>query len=538
MAALAAIWAACTAVNWGKAAHIDDTAHLEIARWIQEEPLHPMRGLVDWEGRAAPISELNQPHLFFYLIAALGWLLGDLLAAAHALVALFLALGIAAFHASWREVAGERGSVLAPALFFLGPAFLPGQNAMTDAPLVCVWLAFIFCVVRAEGAAAGRWLALAGLAAGVAILIKYTSLALLPVLALDAWSRGPGRRGLVAVIAIPLAVLAAWSLFNLWDYGHAHVLGRPVGDRGIGEVLLGPLGRTALWLVTLGAIVPFAIAALPLAPRRALAWALVLVVVGTIGTQITSRLVPAIEGESVATSAARAVFLVAGCACVATAISAYRARGEGPAARRATALAACVGSAAAFVALFAPFMAVRHVMLALPAAMLLVAPWVMPRIERERGWIAGGAALTFALGALLAVSDRRWAETYRDAAARLGGPDRSVFVGHWGWQWHAAEAGMIRYEPGATRLEAGDVVIRPHLVSQPPLEPADAARLVAREPLVVEPGPLDLVRTMTPRHGYYLVGAGLPWTVSDAPVEVFDVHVVDGSAPPRGEPAR
>ena len=39
--ALAGVWMVCTLINVGKAAHIDDAAHFEIARWIADDPLHP-----------------------------------------------------------------------------------------------------------------------------------------------------------------------------------------------------------------------------------------------------------------------------------------------------------------------------------------------------------------------------------------------------------------------------------------------------------------------------------------------------------------
>jgi hypothetical protein len=37
-----------TAYNLFKPFHIDDTAHLEIARWIAGHPLHPASGLLNW----------------------------------------------------------------------------------------------------------------------------------------------------------------------------------------------------------------------------------------------------------------------------------------------------------------------------------------------------------------------------------------------------------------------------------------------------------------------------------------------------------
>jgi hypothetical protein len=73
---LLVLWAIVTAYNLLKPYHIDDTAHLEIARWISAHPLHPMSGLIYWDGVQKPIYELNQPHLYFYLLASWGAMFG------------------------------------------------------------------------------------------------------------------------------------------------------------------------------------------------------------------------------------------------------------------------------------------------------------------------------------------------------------------------------------------------------------------------------------------------------------------------------
>src|SRR5579863_10327616 len=68
-AGLAAIWVVAAAFDLGKAVHLDDTAYLEIAQAIPADPLHPMSHLLNWGDSAAPIHDLNQPHLPFYLMA-------------------------------------------------------------------------------------------------------------------------------------------------------------------------------------------------------------------------------------------------------------------------------------------------------------------------------------------------------------------------------------------------------------------------------------------------------------------------------------
>jgi hypothetical protein len=539
--ALFAVWAACTAINVGKAAHIDDTAHLEIAAWIAEHPLHPMQGTVDWEHGSEPIHRLNQPHLFFYFLALARALLGPGTIPGQLVVAVFVAIGILSFHRLWRRMVGSRGAILGPALLFLGPAFVPGQNVMTDAPLVATWILFLDLLTAARGRHASRSLALAAVALSVAILIKYTSLVLLPVLALDVHLRGASHRRQLAVLAIPLAALAAWSLFNLADYGGIHVLERPIASAAFSlpEAIGITIGRAAIWVLTLGAIVPFAAPLLRLGSARGLGLAALAIAALTVATRRIVPYVPPMHGETVLHSAARAAFFVAGLAVLALAYRAVRDRARSSGyddARAIAVLGATIALGALFVIVLSPFVAVRHVLLILPALMIVLARAHLDLLSdpRARPLLALGAALTIALGVLLGTSDRRWADCYRDAAQRHrreASPGvRTVFVGHWGWQWYATEAGFVRYEPDGIELRTGDRVIRPRLVDQPAIPGADAARLVLRQVDRIEPGGLDLLRTTTDRLGYYSVWHGLPWTISDAAVEVFEIHEVVDAA--------
>src|ERR1700688_3164178 len=95
---LALAWSVITAYNLFKPFHIDDTAHLEIARWIAGHPLRPMSGLLNWSGIEEPIYRTNQPHLYFYLMAAWGEIFGYSELAMHALQSIFAAICILIFY--------------------------------------------------------------------------------------------------------------------------------------------------------------------------------------------------------------------------------------------------------------------------------------------------------------------------------------------------------------------------------------------------------------------------------------------------------
>lgn len=532
------MWLVCTLINIGKAAHIDDTAHLEIARWIAEHPLHPMQGIVHWGAHAEPIHHLNQPHLFFYMLALVRVLFGPSLAWAQGLVSLFTALGIASFYRLWRDVVGTRGSVTGPALLFLGPAFIPGQNIMTDAPLLALFCAFAASLVHARGANVARGLWLAALFAALACLVKYTSLVLLPVLALDVFLRGPQARKHAAVLALPVLALVLWSLFNLADYGGVHLLERPIATAQFSalEAFGITLGRGALWVVALGALVPFSLVMVP-ALRSDARWrrgafvGACIVIALTLATQFVATQIDALAGESFFVSLMRSLSFVVGIATFVLVTSAVRGRNlEAPDEARTTlVLGALFLFTTLFVVVLSPFVAVRHVLLVLPFGMVLIARAHIDALTapHARPFIAAALVLTASLGILLGISDRRWAGRYREVAeAERAHHGRTYFVGHWGWQWHAHEAGLLPYEPEVTQLERGDRLVRPLLVDQPAIGETDRARLSLVRTDATPAGFFDYLRTTTDRPGYYAVWQGLPYTISFAPSEVFEFYEV------------
>lgn len=534
--ALAGIALVVAALDVTKAVHVDDTAYLEIARWITSHPLHPMTGVVNWGESGEPIHHVSQPHLLFYVMAAVMKLApARFELALHVLWVAMSAATVATFHALARAV-DVRRPVAWTAALCLGPAFVASQNLMVDVPLLGLWLACFWLVVRADDAHATRRLALAAVCAGAACLVKYTSLALFPILALAIWWRGDRRR--LALLLVPVGMLAAWSLFNWLDYGGVHLLERPVTTAtapGVLSTLALIAGRAGLWLIALGAIVPATLAFAPsLARARGGRRLLVATAAIAVVTAIVGRV--ALSGEPAVQSALRGLFLGNGVLAAALASRAYRQTRDAPATRL---LAAWALGAAAFIVLLSLFIAVRHVLVALPALVLLVARGrdaeeLSPRAART------AVGLMALLGVVVGISDAALADVYRQWAPRLaatycqGGP-RCVTTGHWGWQWYSAQAGLVAYDHDATRLRAGDRVILPTLIAKQTLRPDDAARLVPLAEVVIPASPLTLVRTLatetshaqgTRSGGFYYFWTSVPWTITTRPLERFRVYDV------------
>jgi len=524
------VWAVATAVNAGKAAHIDDGAHLAIARHILADPLHPMRGVVFWGAHPEPIHALNQPHLFFYVLAGALAISGGSLVAAHLALALTVLPGLLAFHALALHLFGEgaRGKRwLATALVFLGPGFLPGQNLMCDAPLVSLTCVALWALVTAQGERTRQRLVIAGIALGLACLVKYTALALLPLVMIDARISRDVRR--LAPMWIALAFLAAYSAFNVFDYGGVHVLERHPG--GVGDFsLLARVGvtfaRAALFVLTLGAI-----AFAPFAPKTTTrTWAMLTVafVVLVVATRIVASVGPLeMRDEPWAVTLLRTAFFLSGVLALVR-LSRSVVLGD----RSDVLLLSAFVLVAVFVVVLSPFVAVRHALLVLPPLTLLL----LRRADVSDLRAVTLAALVTTLGLAVATSDRVQAGVYRETGARYrersATPGRTWFVGHWGWQWYAEGAGLSAYDPGVSVLTPGDALIRPALVDAQPIDPADEACLEVEDERVVPAGATAIARTITTRQGYYAVWQGLPYGPSDEPLERFTTYRVTCFAAP------
>jgi hypothetical protein len=513
--ALALLWIAVAAANVSKPIHIDDPIFLGIAKQIQADPLHPMSGRLVLSGARVPISDTHEPHLVLYGYAALLSAFGESELALHLFHASFAALAIAVFFALARR-ASEANALLLTASFALGPAFLPAQNLMMDVPLVAAWLAvFWLLIAKLDPPDGQRGFALAALVFAAACLVKYTTLAIAPLLLLPIVLRRAWRWAWALVL--PALLLGGWALFNWLDYGESHLWSRPRPAIRLAEAAL----RLVDWLRALGAVAPFSILGLPwvLASRRR-TFALGAIAAGA------AALPPGAGLEGAGAVLAR-LFLANGVlVLVFAAVSLERLRRERL--EEALLLGGWIAAGAAFIVLFTPFMAVRHVLLVVPASLLALVRLLPP--GASRGWMRAGFAASSALGLALASADREAAAFYRDQARalreRLGHERRVFYLGDWGFAWYAERAGMRPYLFGETRLGPGDrLVVASGTVGGLTNLAArqDAPRLVAG--VSAPPGPRARLRTVRPWDrggGYYAFRhPGLPWTLEAGPQDRF-----------------
>lgn len=451
------LWAAITALDFNKAFHIDDTFHLKAAQWIEQHPGAPMSGMVNWGYDPQPIHDFNQPPGFFYLVALTGHLFGYAEGPMHAMRSLFTLLALAGFHRLARYRV-PRHALWLTALFALCPAFMVNQALMTDVPLLAMQLLFFNLLLVPGTMGPGPRYALAGLAVSGAMFIKYTSLPLLLVFPLVLVLKRD-RRWLPMAL-VPVVLLIGWSLWNLHEYGSIHLLDRRPGDPSF----RGKYVRSLALLTALGAVSPFAPAflrALVPGPARWLlpAWTTALV----LDLAFVACAYAGLIAEPVSDQVLRILFTLNGL-LLALCCARFLPRSLRAPAADTWALVLWSFGLAAFLILFSPMMATRHVMLLVPPVLLLIAP----ALDAARlGEKVVAVASTAALGVLLTISDKSYADFYRENAPRIAEEmkartEGTVWsLGHWGWQWYAEHAGMATYGRTQSNVAVGDILVVP-----------------------------------------------------------------------------
>jgi len=440
---LIGLWLFITAFNLDKAYHVDDTAYLEMARWILENPLRPMSGILSWGSDYQPIHYTNQPPLYFYLMAGWGWVFGWEEISMHALMSVFTFWAVFAFHRLARIVT-PGASILPTILLAFSPVFVYGQNTMVDIPLLAVWLEFFRVLLDPKIDNKWRYL-LSGTLLGLAMLVKYSSLALLPILFMHIVFVGGARR--LFWILLPVGVMASWCGFNYWEYGGIHMMGRPVASRSLSTYVQSSL----YWISALGAILPFAglyfygYHRLIQSPLFKLVWQLIVALLCSSYVFFGIWLAAHPEKHLV-NLVLQISFLVSGTGLVVLlmVIGVEKARLKTLNSIE-WILLSWFAAAAGFIIVLAPFIAARHVLFALPPLILLLNRWVLVRVDTK--YVTALAVLTtLVISCLIAVADRWYADIYRVQAQAIRSmlPANSVvwFNGNWGWQWYAEKANM------------------------------------------------------------------------------------------------
>lgn len=474
-----------TLSNAVKPVVIDDTAYLAFARHLSAHPLDPYGFELFWYEQPERAMEIILPPVVPYWLAAGMSLFGEeLLLLKFWLLPFAAVLAFASRFLVRRFV--SRDSPLAVALLVVGPGVLPFFNFMLDIPALAFQAAAVALCVRGTD----RWrswaaLILAGVCLGLALQTKYSVLGLPAVLFAAAALRRNWLAGLVAV-AVGVALFAGWELFLLEKYGRSHFffhLTRKGGEAGglVGFLaqkgplvlpLFAVLGLTSGWVGMLGLarVTPprmiCVVVGLLAAVAAAIAW------VPGAWTILNRSKPPAQDPTALADLFFRGVgglaFIVGVRFAAVTAFRSY-----GAVLRRSWESRFLLAWFALELGTYfavTPFPAARRALgLSVILTLVVMRAWTrLSRIEprlKSATWVVRLGLLTgigvAVIDAWDALPERELPRVAATAARDRGWQSQGYFVGHWGFQYYAEQAGMRIVVPGKTQLRSGDWLALP-----------------------------------------------------------------------------
>lgn len=482
---LLAIGIQCAFIH--KPFHVDDTVVLHIARQILETPLNPFGGELDWDGSVrSTFYVTTNPPLLSYLLAPFIAIGGEREWLMHAVTLVWQVL------LWWGTVLLARRFEVHPtpvsALVLLNPATTVSPNLMRDVPMVALWTLGTAWFVQGSDSAQEKQMILGALVAGCAVLMKYSGLGAVVLLAVYPLLKRRARH--LRFVWWGLLPLALWCLHNWLVYGHMHMVATlarrdivtPISDRLWGTLA----GIGGVWLLWLWTVVVCR-------NRVALgAGSLLALVVGWWRWQMA---LPVGDAEAAFWCAVGALLVVL---TVAQAIAHWH-----------TQAFPILWTVWVFFAIGigAPFAAARHLLPALPPLALL---WgTAENLGKWRG-IALGVILVAqtALGVYAGWCDMQIADVYRRAAAELAQRHSAqAFVGHWGWMYYAQRAGLLQVS--ANRLPKTGVLLAVPTVGGDAVVPSSLVARLSYEDSGTFTAPAHLA-TLPPKAGFYASLQGAP----------------------------
>jgi 4-amino-4-deoxy-L-arabinose transferase-like glycosyltransferase len=473
-----------TVLNSFKPLCIDDTLYYYNARQIAAHPLEPYGHSLFWNDLPSPAIEVLAPPLFSYYWAIAIRLFGErpMLWKLWMLpLSLLLVFSLAALFR--RFATGQE--LLLTCLTILSPVFLPGFNLMLEVPVAALALAALVLFLRAHDRDSYAWGALAGLVAGLAMQTKYTAFVAPALMMLYAILFGRIRLGLLAA-AIAAAVFWSFEGFIAWRVGHSHLLYQ---SQVYGSVhllkkylylswpLLTLMGGVAPALALLGLVALGVRRRVVIAAGACVALGYVLLAVLPASLNTFSR--DPVTGEERLTLA-HLIFSVYGVAVygvLAVVIGRLLGLTRGSWANTLArwrehrvklflVLWLCIEIIAYFA--LSPIPAVRRMTLLLVVCTLLIGRLAARTcVEPERKSLMRGVLMGGVLLGLLfygvdlhdAFVEKRAVENAARHLDQLDSQGTRWYVGRWGFQYYAEQAGMKPVFPGESRLQAGDWLV-------------------------------------------------------------------------------
>lgn len=466
------IWLLLTAININKAIHMDDTFHIEAAKEILNNPSAPMSGKVNWGSNPNYLHAFNQAPLFFYVIAYWGNFFGFNEISLHFLISIFTFIALFYFYKISNILYPQKGNYFL-ILFGISAPFIVNQNIHLDVPLLSLLLIFFYKIIQFSKSKKGNHLFVAILVFSISLLIKYSTIPLYTIIvAAIIFSK---KYRYLWMLFVPFAFLSLWSYFNWIEYGSIHFLDRPKNEFTLYRIV----GIFIIFTACVGALFPFGFIVLnyilkPNSIRVIATTFIVLFILLCAGVLL--NFIP----ENISSITLYTLFILVGLIISFSIIyiiyKNYRLYSI-----EFKLLTIALLSLSAFLVLFAPFMASRHLLLILPFVIWILKPYFQKATQFTLNLTL---FISIFMAIALAISDWFYADYYRVTAHKISQKINSSKVytrGHWGWQWYSKKEGFKEYGKDSTLLNINDIIIGPQNISKQDLHPSLVLETIYKE---------------------------------------------------------
>jgi 4-amino-4-deoxy-L-arabinose transferase-like glycosyltransferase len=526
-----------------KAFHVDDPVYIWIARQIVANPFDYYGFNVNWYGYDQPVYEMhNSPPFASYYMAAFGSIFGWSEVALHlAFVPVAICVTVGTYCLA--RQAGAPAVLASLACISMPAVLVSSTSVMLDTMMTGFFVLGFACWLYGLEQGRRRWLVAGAVFAGLAALTKYFGIALVPLLAACAWLREKRATTSLAVLSIPILMLAGIELYGYLRYGR-FVIGNAAAFathvRALSDTTI--LDKTLVGLCFAGGSVVSLLFFVPVlrdnrAGLAALAAFFVAVALllarGRLGAFSTG-----VAGDMRWAFILQAAVFISAAVCLIYVVAAESLRNPSP-----VNITLLLWVAGAYV--YATYInwginARSYLPLAPPAAVLIArsaaVEWTRKSFRGAMVTRFAPLVPAFALSIALAYADFAWANSIRSAARHYASLVESrgataYFQGHWGFQYYMEHAGMPCVDFESAGFEPGDVVITPLALPNvfPLPEGAHSARYED------EFAGLSWLATMSGSlgAGFYSDGLGpLPFAFGRVPPDRYVVYVVRSSGNP------
>ena len=450
----------------GKAYGIDDPLTVWTAQRIAAHPADFYGFDVNWYGTFTSMlqTNLNPPGAAYYL-APFGILFNWHEPALHIAIALAAAAFIPGIYFLALRM---NGRPLAAAVFALvcPGVFVSMGTVMTDLPMAALWVWAVVLWLRGLDRERPGLNAAAGVLIGLAALIKYFAVSMIPLLFV--YTLLSERRRRLAWLLIPIVILGLFELYTWWLYGAGHFrVIAELGEQYYADTAVNYGRKFMTGLTFLGAGTAPALFLAPWLWRRritvpviAVAVALVTVILKQGGWQPGNEQISFGWGFWIQYG----FWLLAGVHIIALAIAELWRRCD----RDAILCGFWLGGTLFYSVFIYHMINIRVILPAIPVAALLCARQLNQGEHTRRPAVAAGAGMAFAVSLALslcvAYADISLANSARSAAEIIAPENRSGrtwFSGHWGFQYYMETRGAKPIDVEHQDFQLGDTVVTP-----------------------------------------------------------------------------